>query len=141
MRTYSELIKLPTFEERFRYLMLSGQVGRETFGVERYLNQAFYHSREWRNLRTEIIVRDSNCDLGCPGYEIAGSPIIHHMNPITIEDFDSNIERVLDPEYLITVSSVTHRAITYGMNQVPPRLSYQRTKYDTCPWKKKEENI
>lgn len=136
MRTYSELITLPTFEERFLYLKLSGSVGRETFGAERYLNQAFYRSKEWRKIRNDVFVRDLGCDLACEGYEILGSYEIHHMNPISVVDLERNIYLVMDPEYLITTSPDTHKKITYGVDNFAPRLSMERHKYDTCPWRK-----
>lgn len=136
MRTYSELITLPTFEERFQYLKLSGHIGRETFGAERFLNQSFYHSKEWKQLRNEIFVRDLGCDLACKGYDILGIYHVHHMNPFSIEDLEQNIELVMNPEYLITTSSDTHKRITYGVDSFAPRLSMERSKYDTCPWRK-----
>lgn len=136
MRTYTELITLPTFEERFQYLKLSGGVGYETFGAERYLNQEFYHSKEWLNIRNAIFVRDLGCDLGCSGYDIYGPYIIHHMNPISVIDLERNIQLITNPEYLITTSSITHNKIHYGIDKFAPRLSMERHKYDTCPWRK-----
>lgn len=136
IRTYSELIKFPTFEERYRYLRLGGRVGEDTFGFDRYLNQAFYTSDEWRSLRDYIIVRDKCCDLGIPDREIHGRVLIHHMNPITVDDILKQSEFLLNPEYLITTVKSTHDAIHYGNENslliVPP----ERTRNDTCPWKR-----
>ena len=136
IRTYSELIALPTFEERYRYLRLNGRVGEETFGFERYLNQVFYKSGEWRALRNHIITRDFGCDLGVDGYEIDGRIIIHHMNPITAEDIRRRSEFLLDPEYLISTSHNTHQAISYGDESVLILMPITRTKNDTCPWRR-----
>ena len=136
IRTYSELIALPTFEERYRYLRLGGIVGEETFGFERYLNQIFYKSGEWRALRNHIIVRDNGCDLGVDGYEIQGRILIHHMNPITSEDILKRSDFLLNPEYLISTSHNTHQAITYGDESLLIQAPIVRTKNDTCPWKR-----
>lgn len=136
IRTYSELIRLPTFEERYRYLRLGGRVGEDTFGFDRYLNQNFYTSDEWRELRDYIIVRDKCCDLGIPDREIHCRVLIHHMNPITVDDILKQSKFLLDPEYLITTVKSTHDAIHYGNENsliiVPP----ERSKNDTCPWKR-----
>lgn len=137
IRTYTELSKLKTFEERFNYLKLNGQVGSETFGFDRHLNQAFYKSKDlWLPLRDEIIVRDEGCDLGIEGRDIYGRIIIHHMNPITIDDILNRTEFLLNPEYLICVTKRTHDAIHYGDENLLYKDPIERTKNDTCPWKK-----
>lgn len=135
IRTYSELIKLPTFEERFRYLKLDGIVGEETFGFDRYLNQIFYKSREWRELRNHIIVRDNGCDLGMLDREIAGLIIIHHMNPITVDDIRERSDYLLNPEYLICTVKNTHNAIHYGDESLLITAPIERRPNDTCPWR------
>ena len=135
IRTYSELITIPTFEERFKYLQLNGAVGEETFGFDRYINQTFYKSREWKRLRDEIIIRDNGCDLGVEGYEIYGRIIIHHMNPISIEDIQSISDFVLNPEYLIATTHNTHNAIHYGDESLLITTPLVRSKNDTCPWR------
>ena len=135
IRTYSELITLPTFEDRYMYLKLDGKIGEETFGFDRYLNQTFYKSKEWLNLRDYIIVRDNGCDLGLDGYEIHGRILIHHMNPITKEDIIQRSDFLLNPEYLISTVKTTHDAIHYG-NEIPlMEVPVVRTKNDTCPWR------
>lgn len=139
MKTYSELSKLKTFEERFSYLKLSGKVGVETFGSHRYLNQALYNSKEWRKIKQEVILRDGGFDLGVidDNYQILGRIYIHHMNPITIEDIVKRREWVLSPEFLISTSFNTHQAIHYSDESlllVPP---VERFANDTCPWKSK----
>lgn len=136
IRTYSELITLPTFEERFRYLQLDGRVGEETFGFDRYLNQAFYKSEEWLRVRDQVILRDNGCDLGIEGREIYGRILIHHMNPITVDDIAKRSKYLLDPEYLITTVKSTHDAIHYGDENVLIKGPIERTRNDTCPWKK-----
>lgn len=136
IRTYSELITLPTFEERFRYLKLDGSVGAETFGFDRYLNQIFYRSQLWKDIRDHVIIRDHGCDLGVEGYEIYGKIIIHHMNPITIEDIERKSDILLDPEYLISTILNTHNAIHYGDESLLISKPIVRTKNDTCPWKR-----
>lgn len=135
IRTYSELIALPTFEERYRYLRLGGRVGEETFGFDRYLNQTFYRSDEWKALRDEIIVRDNACDLGIDGREIYGRILIHHMNPITVDDIVKRSRYLLDPEYLITTVKNTHDAIHYGDESLLVTIPRERTRNDTCPWR------
>ena len=135
IRTYSELITLPTFEERYRYLRLGGKVGKETFGFDRYLNQVFYSSEEWKRIRRDVIIRDFGCDLGVDGFEIYGRIIVHHMNPITKDDIISRSKFLLDPEFLICTSHNTHEAITYGDESLLALLPIERTKNDTCPWK------
>lgn len=136
IRTYSELITLPTFEERYRYLRLGGRVGEETFGFDRYLNQVFYKSPEWLKVRDHVIIRDNGCDLGIEGREIYGRILIHHMNPLTTDDILKRSEYLLDPEFLICTVKGTHDAIHYGDESslliVPP----ERTRNDTCPWKR-----
>ena len=136
IRTYSELIKLPTFEERFEYLKLKGNVGVETFGYDRYLNQNFYKSSLWRSIRNKVILRDMGCDLGVKGYEIYGKIIIHHMNPITADDIEESSTYLMNPEYLICVSNDTHQAIHYGdRNLLQERTFVERKPNDTCPWR------
>ena len=135
IKTYSELITLPTFEDRYRYLRMGGYVGEETFGFDRYLNQVFYRSQRWREVRDFVIIRDGACDLGVEGYEIYGKVIIHHMNPLTIEDIENESEYLLDPEFLICVSHRTHNAIHYGDESLLPQAPIIRTKNDTCPWR------
>lgn len=135
IRTYSELITLPTFEERYKYLRLSGSVGADTFGFDRYLNQIFYRSKMWKDVRNHVIIRDNGCDLGVEGHEIYGKIIIHHMNPITIEDIERESEFLLDPEYLICTILNTHNAIHYGDERLLINKPIVRTKNDTCPWK------
>jgi len=136
IRTYTELMHYPSWEERFNYLKLHGSVAGETFGANRYLNQQFYRSREWQDLRTKIILRDNGCDLGFPGYEIQGRVLIHHLNPITLEDLAVLNDCVLDPENLICVSYDTHNAIHYGnADYVSFQKVVDRRPNDTCPWK------
>lgn len=136
IRTYSELITLPTFEERFRYLQLGGKVGEDTFGHDRYLNQMFYTSDEWRRIRRDIIVRDNGCDLGIQDREIHGLIIIHHMNPITIEDIINRSEFLLNPEYLISTVKNTHDAIHFSDERILITDPIERRPNDTCPWKR-----
>lgn len=136
IRTYSELSLLPTFEERYRYLRLTGQVGQETFGFDRYLNQIFYRSQRWKKVRDYVIIRDNGCDLGVEGYEIHGRIIIHHMNPITIEDIERESSYLLDPEFLICTVHNTHNAIHYGDERLLITAPIERTINDTCPWRK-----
>lgn len=136
IRTYSELIRLPTFEERFRYLKLDGLVGKDTFGFDRYLNQEFYRSKEWKEVRDFVIVRDNGCDLGMDGYEIGGRIYIHHMNPITVNDIVHSSDFLLNPDYLICVSHNTHNAVHYGDEDLLVTAPVERRKNDTCPWKR-----
>lgn len=136
IRCYSELITLPTYKERFNYLQLNGQVGQDTFGFDRYLNQNFYRSREWKRLRDQIILRDNGCDLGIPGYEIYGRVLIHHMNPITIRDIETMSDYLLNPEYLICTTHNTHNAIHYGDESLLCLGPIERKPNDTCPWKR-----
>lgn len=135
IRTYSELIKLPTFEERFRYLSLEGVVGASTFGFDRYLNQVFYRSQRWKKIRDHVILRDNGCDLAMEGYEIHDRILVHHMNPITIEDIERESEYLIDPEFLISTVHNTHNAIHYGDENLLPILPIERRPNDTCPWK------
>ncbi len=135
IRTYSELIKLETFEERFHYLELSGTVGAETFGFDRYLNQNFYTSDEWKRLRNQIIIRDNGCDLGVPGYDIHTVILIHHMNPISVKDVLAHNDLLINPEYLITTRLSTHNGIHYGDDSALQKYSIiERKPGDTCPW-------
>lgn len=136
IKTYSELITLPTFEERYRYLKLGGRVGEETFGFDRYLNQTFYTSDEWLSIRDAVIVRDMGCDLAMPDREINGRILVHHMNPISKEDIINRSRYLLDPEYLICTVKNTHDAIHYGDESLLFQGPIIRSKHDTCPWKK-----
>ena len=135
IRTYSELIQIPTFEERFDYLRLDGVVGKDTFGFDRYLNQQFYRSSEWKRIRNQVIVRDNGCDLGIDEYEIHGRILIHHMNPISIEDLQYMSDLLMNPEYLICVSHRTHNAIHYGDESLIVTAPIERSQNDTCPWR------
>lgn len=134
-KTYSELITIPTFKERYLYLKLDGVVGRETFGHDRYLNQLLYNSMEWREFRDGILIRDNGCDLACIGFEIPVRPIIHHIDPITVEDVLKRHPKVFDPENVITVSHNTHEAIHYGSENLLIIAPIERRPNDTCPWK------
>ena len=136
IRTYSELITLPTFEERFKYLQLGGKVGEDSFGHDRYLKQMFYTSDEWRRIRRDVIVRDNGCDLGIQDREIHGLIIIHHMNPITIEDIINRSEFLLNPEYLISTVKNTHDAIHFSDERILITDPIERRPNDTCPWKR-----
>ena len=136
IRTYSELVKLPTFEERYRYLRLGSRVGDETFGHDRYLNQSFYKSKEWFRIRDEVILRDFGCDLGIPGREIFKRVIIHHMNPLTKTDIIDRTDFLLNPEYLICTTKRTHDAIHYSDDSILiPDILPERSVNDTCPWR------
>ena len=135
MRTYSELSKLKTFKERFEYLKLDGLIGEETFGWDRYLNQVFYKSPEWKSTRDKIIVRDNGRDLGVEGYDIFGKIIIHHMNPMSLGDIANRNPDIFNPEYLICVSHGTHNAIHYGDANQLNLGPIERTANDTCPWR------
>lgn len=134
IRRYSELRRLDTFEERFKYLSLHGQVGEATFGFDRYINQQFYRSREWKQLRHQVIVRDNGCDLGVEGYEINGALLIHHMNPMLPQHILHDDETILDPQYLITTSHRTHNAIHFGDERLLPRPFVPRRAGDTTLW-------
>lgn len=135
IRTYSELITLPTFEERFEYLRLGGKVGAETFGFDRYLNQIFYKSDKWLSVRDKVIIRDNGCDLGIEGREIYGQILVHHMNPITMDDIVNHSSWILDPEYLITTVKNTHDAIHYSDESLLIKDPIERRKNDMCPWR------
>lgn len=136
IRTYSELILLPTFKERYKYLKLGGKVGEETFGFDRYLNQKFYKSKEWRDIRDYVILRDNACDLGIEDREIHSRIIIHHMNPITKYDIVNQTEFLTNPEYMICTLKRTHDAIHYGDDSILFGDVITRTKNDTCPWRR-----
>ena len=135
IKTYSELITIPTFEERFEYLQLKGSVGKDTFGYDRHLNQVLYRSPEWKRLRNQIIIRDCGCDLACEGYDIHSKVLIHHLNPITVEDVLARSRKVFDPDNLVCVSHNTHNAIHYGDVDLLAIGPIIRTKNDTCPWR------
>ena len=135
IRTYSELRTYKTFIDRYNYLKLRGSVGIETFGYDRYLNQVLYRSRRWRRTRDGIILRDNGCDLGIDGCDIYDKIIIHHMNPLTIEDIEDDVDEIYDPEFLISVSFNTHQAIHYGDESLLPKEPIERKPYDTCPWR------
>lgn len=134
IRTYSELKKFKTFEERFEYLRLYGSVGESTFGFDRYLNQILYRSPKWRRVRDEVIIRDMGCDLGIEGYDIHSQIIVHHMNPITIKDLQLNKLEVYSPEFLICTTLDTHNAIHYGNSSLLPKLPVERKPGDTKLW-------
>lgn len=134
MRRYRELMQLTSFEERFKYLKLSGEVGRATFGFDRYINQALYNSKRWKKTRRDVIIRDNGCDLGVDGYDIFDKIIIHHMNPLSIEDVESGCDDIFDLEFLICTSHNTHNAIHYGNERLLPRFPTERKPGDTCPW-------
>jgi hypothetical protein len=134
-RCYTDLIQLPTFKERYEYLRLAGIVGRDTFGFDRYLNQKFYHSAEWKKIRRDVIIRDEGRDLAMEGYELQDNIFIHHMNPMVPEDLINVPEWILNPEYLVCVSKRTHDAIHFGDASILPQLPMERTPNDTCPWK------
>lgn len=136
IRTYSELITLPTFEERYRYLRLNSSIGKETFGFDRYINQNFYRSQEWKSVRDLVIIRDNGCDLGIEGREIYGRIYIHHMNPLLPKDFRDATEFLLNPEYLICTTHSTHNAIHYGDEDLLMKNPIARKPNDTCPWKR-----
>lgn len=136
-RNYSDLVKFNTLEDRFRYLKLPGQVGKQTFGWDRYYNQRFYHSREWKAIRREVILRDNGCDLGLEGWEIFDRVLIHHMNPIWVEDLKDHNLSILDPEFLICVSPRTHQAIHYGDVSLLPQAPVERFAGDTRLWKRR----
>lgn len=135
IRRYSELIKLKTFEERFNYLRLDGVVANETFGFDRYLNQMFYKSKEWLNIRDKVIIRDMGCDLGIKDMDIYGRIVVHHMNPLSLDDINNHTELLLDPEYLICTSLDTHNAIHYGDNNFLKEKTFiERSPNDTTLW-------
>ena len=135
-RSYSELVTLPTYEERYEYLKLSGRVGADTFGYDRYLNQQLYqHNQRWKKARDKVIIRDNGCDLGVEGREIYDKIIVHHMNPITMDDIVNDRDWIYDPEYLICTTHNTHNAIHYGDEKRLVLAPKERTPNDTCPWK------
>jgi hypothetical protein len=134
IRTYRDLRRLETFEERFRYLALKGEVGVSTFGFDRHMNQSFYRSTEWRRIRNHVIARDEGCDLGVPGYEIGSGLLIHHMNPMTVEDLVHGEEDILNPDFLITTTHRTHNAIHYGDESLLPKKYVPRQRGDTKLW-------
>ena len=136
IRTYAELVTLPTLKERFEYLKLAGVVGKATFGYDRYLNQRFYKSYEWRSLRNHIITRDGGCELGLDDYEIRGRIFIHHMNPIVDDDIIDDSDYLMNPNYLICVSQEMHNALHYGNEDIlRAKQLVERRPNDTCPWK------
>ena len=135
IKTYSELITIPTYEERFEYLRCNSAVGKETFGFDRYLNQVLYNSMDWKRLRRQIIIRDNGCDLALEGYTIYSKIIIHHINPISLDDIMKERSIVFDPENLVCVSFNTHNAIHYGDASLLPMGPIERTPNDTCPWR------
>lgn len=135
IRTYSELILLPTFEERVKYLQLNGEVGTDTFGFDRYLNQRFYRSAEWKRIHDQVIIRDCGCDLGIQGREIFGKAIVHHMNPISVGDILNETSYLTNPEYLITTILDTHNLIHYGGDYIPSGTPTIRKPNDTIPWR------
>lgn len=135
-KSYSELIRLPTYLERFRYLQINGAVGAETFGYDRYLNQILYRTGEWKRFRRDIILRDNGCDLACDDYEIFGRILVHHINPITVNDVLNRDPKIFDPNNVITTTLDTHNAIHYGDERLLVMDPIVRTKNDTCPWRK-----
>ena len=135
MRTYSELITIPDFKERFLYLKLDGKVGEETFGYDRYLNQIFYRSPEWKRVRREVIIRDLGCDLGIEDRPLGSRIYVHHINPIKLKDINNRNLEILDPEFLICCSYDTHQAIHYGSEYLLLTDPVERKPYDTCPWR------
>lgn len=137
---YRELKNLKTFEERFDYLKLVGKVGEASFGFDRYINQRLYHSREWQSARRDVIVRDGACDLGIPGREIYGDILVHHLNPMTLEDIKKGNEDIFNPEFLICTTQRTHRAIHYGDKRQLAIAPIARMPNDTIPWRRKEHD-
>lgn len=135
IRCYTELIQFPTFKERYEYLRLGGLVGQDTFGFDRWLNQKFYRSSEWRTIRRDVIIRDEGRDLAMEGYELNGNIFVHHMNPISPKDLEEVSDLILNPEYLVCVSKRTHDAIHFGDASLLPKLPTERTPNDMCPWK------
>ena len=136
IKSYSELIQIPTYTERFNYLKIGGRIGDETFGFNRYLNQTLYRSPEWKRFRRDIIIRDNGCDLACEGHDILGKILIHHINPISITDILNRDFKIFDPDNVISCCLNTHNAIHYGDADLLSTGPIIRTKYDTCPWKK-----
>ena len=136
IRTYSELISIPSYEDRFNYLKLHGKVGEDTFGFDRYINQRFYRSKEWHDIRKIVISRDLGCDMAMKGFEIYGQILIHHMNPILVLDILNSTDYLLNPEYLICNTKDTHNAIHYGNVSFLKGIIKKRLPNDTCPWRK-----
>ncbi len=136
IKTYSELSKIKNFEKRYEYLRIGGKVGAETFGFDRYLNQIFYRSVEWKSIRNFVIIRDNGCDLGMEGYDIGSRIIIHHMNPLSKDDILGKSDLLLNPDYLICTQLSTHNAIHYGDSSLLSAMPIERSKNDTCPWKR-----
>lgn len=134
IRTYSELARLQTFEDRYEYLRLGGHVGEATFGFDRWINQEFYKSREWKHIRNQVVLRDQGCDLGVPGHEINGGLLVHHMNPMSSDDIVHGEEWILDPQYLITTTKDTHNAIHYGDRKLLRKPFAPRRAGDTSLW-------
>jgi hypothetical protein len=134
IRTYSEVVRRSTFEDRYEYLKLGGSVGASTAGFDRWINQEFYRSREWKSLRQDVILRDGGCDLGVPGHEIQRKALVHHLNPVTVRDIVDGLHWILNPEYLITVSHDTHNAIHYGDASLLPKEHVERSPGDTRVW-------
>lgn len=135
IKSYDELVQIPTFEERYEYLKLNGRIGEETFGFDRWLNQKFYQSDEWKRIRRDVILRDAGCDLGIKDREIVGRIYIHHMNPITVDDIILHSDYLLNPMYLVCTSKLTHDAIHYGDESLLQEDFKERKPYDTCPWR------
>lgn len=135
IKTYSELMQLNTLHDRFEYLKINGIVGKDTFGFDRYLNQMFYRLPEWKKARRDVIIRDNGCDLGVDGFDINGPVIVHHMNPITKQQIIDHDPSLFNPEFLITCSDLTHKAIHYGDSNLLPKGLIERRKNDTCPWR------
>lgn len=136
IKCYSEVVRLPTYLERYQYLRINGRVGEETFGYDRYLNQLLYRTPEWKRFRRDMILRDNGCDLACEDYEIAGNILLHHINPITPEDILRRDPKIFDPENVICTSLGTHNAIHYGDESLLCLAPIERRPYDTCPWRK-----
>lgn len=136
IKSYRELIQIPDFEGRYEYLKMKTMIGEKTFGFERFLNQSFYRSKEWKDVRRKVIQRDNGCDLAIDGRDVYGRIEIHHINPITIEDIENHTDKLLDIENLICVSPNTHKAIHYGDSSVLVKNEITvRRPYDTCPWR------
>ena len=133
-RCYSEMVRLSTFEDRYEYLKLGGSVGVSTFGFDRYVNQSFYHSFEWKSVRQRVILRDNGCDLGVSGYEINGALLVHHLNPLDVADINDRSDWILEPEFLITTTKQTHNAIHYGDRSLLAKPLVERRPGDTKLW-------
>ena len=135
IKTYRDLSRLKSFDDRFKFLKLTGVVGEATFGYDRILNQLLYRSSRWRKSRDKVIIRDNGCDLGVDGFEIHDKIIVHHINPITIEDIEEDVDELYDPEFLISTAFNTHNAIHFGDESLLPKKHVERFRNDTCPWK------